>query len=212
MENFYSIPLPSHQECLDLMEAHGMLPHIREHSFRVLEVAAFLGQALVAAGFDLHLPLIEAGALLHDLGKTPCLGTAHNHALWGAAILRPLGYPEVAQVVAEHVRLEDNPGDPRPLREAEVVNYADKRVLHDRVVTLQVRFADLMERYGRTPEARARIAAVAAQTRALELKLFAPLDFSPLDPLPTKQFWRETWERCGWPSSPEANPPNGRSR
>ena len=206
------IPIPTPSECLELMAAHAMLPHIREHSFRVMEVAAFLGQALAEAGFDLHLPLIEAGALLHDLGKTPCLGTANNHALWGAAILGPLGYPQVARMVAEHVYLEENHGDPRPLREAEVVNYADKRVLHTRVVPLTVRFADLMERYGRTPEARVRIAATAARTRALEQKLFAPLDFSPLDLLPTNQFWRKTWERCGWPSSPEANPRNGRSR
>jgi hypothetical protein len=52
------------------------------------------------------------------------------------------------------------------------------------VVPLQIRFADLMERYGRTPEARGRIAATAARTRALEEKLFAPLRLSPLDLLP----------------------------
>jgi len=158
-----------------------MLPHIREHSFLVMEVAAFLGQALRESGFDLHLPLIEAGALLHDLGKTPCLGTPHNHARWGAKILRGLGYPEVAQVVAEHVNLEDQNGDPRPFREAEIVNYADKRVLHTRVVTLKGRFADLKARYGRTPETQARIAAMEVKTRALEEKLFGPLSFTPLD-------------------------------
>jgi uncharacterized protein len=166
------------------MEIHRMLPHIREHSFRVLEVAAFLGRALTDAGCPLSLPLIEAGALLHDLGKTPCLGTTNNHAQWGAEILRRLGYPEVARVVAEHVHLEENHRDPRPLREAEVVNYADKRVLHTRVVPLTVRFADIMERYGGTPEARGRIAVTAARARALEEKLFAPLRFSPLDLLP----------------------------
>ncbi len=36
-----------------------MLPNIREHSFRVMEVAVFLGEALAAAGFDLHLPLLR---------------------------------------------------------------------------------------------------------------------------------------------------------
>ena len=35
----------------------------------------FLGEALAEAGFDLYLPLVTVGALLHDLGKTPCLGT-----------------------------------------------------------------------------------------------------------------------------------------
>jgi len=161
------------------MATHGMLPNIREHSFLVMEVACFLGQALVQAGFDLHLQLIEAGALLHDLGKTPCLGTGRNHAQWGAEILHGLGYPEAAQVVAEHVYLVENNGDPRPFREAEVVNYADKRVLHDRVVTLEDRFADLMERYGLTVEARSRIAVAWAKVQALEERLFAPLGLSP---------------------------------
>jgi uncharacterized protein len=163
------------------MDTHAMLPNIREHSFRVMQVADRLAQALAAAGFTLHLPLISAGALLHDIGKTACLGTANNHAHLGADILVELGYPEVAQVVREHVRLEDGVEDPRPLRESEVVNYADKRVLHTQVVTLTERFADLQVRYGRTPEARVRIAAMEIRTQTLEEKLFAPLRLSPQD-------------------------------
>jgi hypothetical protein len=62
-----------------------------------------------------------------------------------------------------------------------VVNYADKRVLHDRVVSLGERFADLMVRYGRTPEARARIAVMELRTQVLEEKLFAPLSLTPPD-------------------------------
>ena len=158
-----------------------MLPNIREHSFRVMEVASFLGEALAEAGFDLYLPLVTVGALLHDLGKTACLGTLTNHAELGAGLLDELGYPHVAQVVREHVHLDGNILDPRPLREAEVVNYADKRVLHEAVVTLTARFADLKVRYGRTPEALARIKATEIRAMALEEKIFAPLQLSPLD-------------------------------
>jgi putative nucleotidyltransferase with HDIG domain len=175
------MPIPSLEECLALMDTHGMLPHIREHSFQVSRVAVFLGEALARAGHSLNLPLVEMGALLHDLGKTPCLGTGHNHALWGAEILRDLGYPEVAQVVAEHVYLEPKNGAPGFFREAEIVNYADKRVLHTEVVTLSHRFLDLQERYGRTPEARARIAVNRANSQVLEGKIFASLDLTPDD-------------------------------
>lgn len=176
-----TISLPTYSDCLALIAAHGMLPNIREHSFLVMQVADRLGRALAAAGYELHLSLISTGALLHDIGKTACLGTDLNHAHLGADILLPLGYPELAQVVREHVRLEDGVDDPRPLREAEVVNYADKRVLHAQVVTLEARFADLQVRYGRTPAARVRIAAMAVKTRVLEEKLFAPLHLRPLD-------------------------------
>ena len=71
MEKQNLIILPSHNQCLELMAAHDMLPNIREHSFRVMEVARFLGEALAEAGFDLFLPLVTAGALLHDLAENP---------------------------------------------------------------------------------------------------------------------------------------------
>jgi uncharacterized protein len=181
MEKLDLILLPSHNQCLELMEAHGMLPNIREHSFRVMEVARFLGEALAEAGFDLFLPLVTAGALLHDLGKTPCLGTLSNHAELGAGFLEELGYPHVAQVVREHVHLHHDISDTKLLREAELVNYADKRVLHETVVTLEARFADLRVRYGRTSEALARIQATHVKSRVLEDKIFAPLQLRPLD-------------------------------
>jgi uncharacterized protein len=205
------ILIPSYEECLDLMNAHGMLPNVREHSFAVMQVARFLGEALADAGFDLSLPLVSAGALLHDLGKTPCLGTLKNHAEWGAEILEESGYPHVAQVVREHVHLHDDI-DSSPLREAELVNYADKRVLHDQVVTLEARFADLKIRYGRTPEALVRINATETRSRALEDKIFACLSLTPSNLLHLNQYRRELWENCGWPSSPGENPRSGRSR
>jgi uncharacterized protein len=212
MEKLELILLPSHHQCLELMETHGMLPNIREHSFAVMEVARLLGEALEEAGFDLHLPLVTVGALLHDLGKTPCLGTLTNHAELGAGYLEELGYPHVAQVVREHVHLDGNILDPRPLREAEIVNYADKRVLHETVVTLEERFADLKVRYGRTPEALARIQATKIRARALEDKIFAPLALTPSNLLHLNHCRRESWENCGWPSSPGANPLSGKSR
>ncbi len=175
------IQMPSKDDCLALWDTHGMLPNIREHSLRVTQVALFLGEALAAAGFPLRLPLIEAAALLHDLGKTPCFKNGQKHADWGAAVLLELGYPEVAQIVKEHVYLAVDPAELQVPGETEVVNYADKRVLHTRVVTLSQRFADILERYGRTPENRARLAALEIQFHALEEKIFAPLDLHPMD-------------------------------
>jgi uncharacterized protein len=212
MKETPSLPIPSWAQCLELMEIHGMLPNIREHSFAVMQVARFMGDALTEAGFDLSLPLVEIGALLHDLGKTPCLGTLKNHAEWGALVLDDLGYPHVAQVVREHVYLNDDLLDLRSLREAEVVNYADKRVLHNEVVTMAARFADLKVRYGRTPEALARIQAMEARSQALEEKLFAPLALTPSELLHLNHCRRTSWRNCGWPSSLGANPRSGKSR
>jgi len=159
-----------------------MLPHIREHSFRVREVAVWLGEHLLQAGFALHLPLIEVGALLHDLGKTPCLGTGENHADWGARVLEDKGYPEVAEIVRQHIFLDPARIACHPFGEAEIVNYADKRVLHTQVVTLKERFTDLKKRYGQNhPDRLARIRAAELLARALEARLFQPLTVTPFD-------------------------------
>lgn len=188
--------VPDWAECLALMEEFGMLPHIREHSFMVQTVALELGQALLEAGIVVDLPLLRAGALLHDLGKTPCLGTGQDHAEWGAAVLAARGYPEVARVVRQHIRLED-PEAP-PFYEAAVVNYADKRVLHTKVVPLTERFADLKRRYGRTPEHLARIAFYEERSRRLEARLFAPLTLKPEDLLQLNHR-RLPWQSSGSP-------------
>jgi hypothetical protein len=77
------------------------------------------------------------------------------------------------------------------VREAEVVHYADKRVLHDRVVSVAERFADLKVRYGRTAEAIARLNLLETQTLELEHKLFSPLPAQPQDVLNINHWWRE---------------------
>lgn len=173
--------VPSRRHCLALMEQYDMLPHIREHSLLVTAVALRLGASLGEAGIPLDLPLIEAGALLHDIGKTPCLGTSKNHAEWGAQIVAAVGYPEVADLVREHIVVATDGRDPAAIREAEIVNYADKRVLHTQVVTLAARFADLKERYATGREARRRLAALEEKARRLEAKLFSHLNFTPAD-------------------------------
>jgi len=178
--HFKEIAVPSRTDCLALMEHYDMLPHIREHSLLVTAVALRVGTSLQEAGISLHLPLIEAGALLHDIGKPPCLGTSRNHAAWGAQMVNAVGYPEVAHLVREHIITVDGE-DPTVIREAEVVNYADKRVLHTQVVTLAVRFADLKDRYAKSEEARIRLAALEEKARRLEAKLFFHLNFTPAD-------------------------------
>ncbi len=176
-----SKPCPTRAQCLDLMTACGMLPNIRAHSWRVRDVALLLGNHLAAAGVELHLPLLEAGALLHDIAKTACLANGGEHARLGAQWLQDRGYPAVAEIIREHVWLSRHPAASGPLREVEIINYADKRVLHDQVVSLTARFVDLRRRYGRTPEILARLSRNEERSRILEQKIFSHLPITPAD-------------------------------
>ena len=63
--------------------------------------------------------------------------------------------------------------------EAEIVNYADKRVLHDQIVLLTDRLAYILERYGDGMESRERIMGLWGKSKELEKKIFSCLPFIP---------------------------------
>jgi uncharacterized protein len=143
--------IPDHMTCLELMERCQMLPHIREHCLTVSRVALALANELNKNGEQLNRGEIEAAALLHDITKTKSIHSRENHAETGAHLLRSLGYERIAQIVNAHISVPVLDASGR-VTEEEVVNYADKRVRHSSVVSLDQRFEDLMQRYGRNPE------------------------------------------------------------
>jgi putative nucleotidyltransferase with HDIG domain len=161
------------------MEDQGMLPNIRSHSLQVARVAQVLAVHLPASRPPLDLALLEAGALLHDIAKTECLKTKKRHTDIGGALLEARGYPEVAEIVAQHVTLNHGHSRPDRISEVELVHYADKRVLHEEIVDLQTRFEYLQSQYGRTSEDRKRIAALLENSLNQEKKIFRDLPFSP---------------------------------
>jgi len=90
------------------------------------------------------------------------------------------GYPEVGDLVRQHVRLDEYPS-PITLGEVEIINYADKRVLHDRVVSLEERLAYILGKYGKIAEHRQRIRQLWEKTKEMETEIFRTLTFSPDD-------------------------------
>lgn len=170
MDDTYAIP--ARQQCLELMEAHGMLPNIKAHSLTVCTYALSLAAAANARGCSFDLAAIEAAALLHDITKTRSLATDENHAATGAELLRELGFAPIAGMVEGHISPPKN-GD--GLSAEELISYADKRVLHDRVVSLEERFGYLYERYGRDARTVERITRARVRTEQIEAKLRALL-------------------------------------
>jgi len=102
--------------------------------------------------------MIRAAALLHDITKTRSFQTLEDHAETGARLVADLGYPEVGRIIGQHVRLESYPPARTP-SEAEIVNYADKRVLHDRIVSLDERMGYILKKYGDAPDDLSRLLA-----------------------------------------------------
>ena len=138
---------PSSEECMKLIEEYEMLPNIVAHSIQVKNVSVAIYNNLIVKS-NINLELLVASALLHDIAKTKSIHeNDRRHDLTGGRILRDLGFVEIAVIVENHVVFSgfDNEG---PLTEKEIIYYADKRVMHDKVVTIDVRVEDLAKRYG----------------------------------------------------------------
>jgi hypothetical protein len=73
------------------------------------------------------------------------------------------------------------PWDPDgPVTGAELLNYSDKRVQHETIVSLRDRFEDLLLRYGRgNAEVERRIHEDWGNISRVETKIFARLPFGP---------------------------------
>jgi len=164
--------IPNRQTCLDLIDASDMLPHIKKHSLTVCRVAVIIAQALNQHGKRYDLAEIEAAALLHDITKTRSLSTGENHSLTGAATVSAWGYHSIADIIRQHVTPDTVE---HTVTAAEIVSYADKRVLHDRVVPLHERFAYLKTRYGRSQQDLHRIDAAHHHTKHIEQRISAML-------------------------------------
>jgi uncharacterized protein len=105
--------------------------------------------ALELAGSDplFDRALLEAGGMLHDIGRSATHGIGHAQA--GAALLRERGWPEaVCRIVERHTgagltadecalhRILPRDCVPRTPEER-LVAYADKRLRGDRVVSME---------------------------------------------------------------------------
>jgi len=170
--------IPTREECIKLMGQYGMLENIVLHSLEVAKVAFFVSVELNKKGQNINLGLVEAASLLHDLAKTECLKTKEDHAQTGSQLLREIGYEEVGEVVAQHIWLRQE-GEASTVSEEEIVNYADKRVMHDRVVSLEERFRDLKRRYGGNQRAMDYLERLQKEIYRIENKIFLILQIDP---------------------------------
>jgi putative nucleotidyltransferase with HDIG domain len=125
-------------------------------------------------GVSINRNLVIAAALLHDITKTRSLETREPHDQSGGELLRELGFTRVGEIVEQHVILLDfNPQE--KLKEREIINYADKRVMHDRIVSLSERMEDLIQRYGTTEKIKNLIRQRESNTYAIEKKIAGSL-------------------------------------
>jgi uncharacterized protein len=171
--------IPPIKTCFVMMKRYGMLDNIKAHSVVVAKIALLIAEGLEKAGVDISIEKAAAGALMHDIGKTASLKYGGDHTEIGWQICLRNHFEEIADIVREHVLLKhyELEGD---FSEKEIVYYADKRVNHDMIVSLDDRLTYILERYGNNKKGlRLRIRKNFELCAKVEKKLFTKLDFGP---------------------------------
>jgi uncharacterized protein len=117
-----------------------------------------LAKAFNEKGYNVDLKLIEAGAMLHDIGRSQTHDV--DHAAVGGKIVRELGvYELVARIVDRHIgagipqdeakELGLPPGQYMPeTLEEKIVCYADKLMEGKKVVDISVTINHFIEKHG----------------------------------------------------------------
>lgn len=150
--------IPRRSEALELMEKLNLPPSIKRHSIKVAEKALEIGKKINKV--EVNKPLIEVGALLHDIGRSETHG--FEHGLAGGGILRSYSFSDdLARICETHILggldKEDARGVGLPEKsyipetiEEKIVCLADKYILEDQEVGVEERFNKWFNKYGRT--------------------------------------------------------------
>jgi uncharacterized protein len=94
--------LPNREQAVELLHKNNCSPQVISHCLAVADLAMETAGKLAAKGIKLNVGLIEAGALLHDLGRSK--NHTVDHAVVGAQIAKSIGLPEpVINIIKRHV-------------------------------------------------------------------------------------------------------------
>ena len=121
-------------------------------------LAVEMAERLRSRGVEVDVRLVEAGALLHDIGRSRTHDA--DHSAVGGRMIREMGLPEeLARIVDRHIGAGIPRAEARKLGlpkgvyvpktlEEKLVAYADKLVCGSRVVDMQVTIDDFASRLG----------------------------------------------------------------
>lgn len=203
--------LPNSQECFAILAEYHVPPHIVNHSKTVAKLAVFLARRLNENGTAVNTTLLEAACLLHDLLRVHDFKEAdynrfeqslpeEKQAKWqklrskykaishedAAYDILKEQYPAVALTIKRHryMALLDESEKPQCWEE-KLLYYADKRVMHDKIVPLRERLAEGHKRnifqHGSSAQSKINTAKVDPLIFQMEKEIFEKIGLDPLE-------------------------------
>jgi len=174
--------IPTATQIASLWDLHTLPEIKRNHSRLVSRVAVWFARRLIAEeeGIRIHIPLLEAAALLHDIDKAVQKLPHEHHPDAGVRILTNAGFAEVADLVRTHPlhAILDQNIAPKTI-EQKLLYLSDKMVKHT-IITVDERFA-LWRNEKLPPEAVEILDASYPKVKELESGICARLHIIPAD-------------------------------
>jgi uncharacterized protein len=164
--------LPTRSLCFDIIKKYHVPPNIVKHSLATAKLAVFLAKKLKEKDIAVDVELVERACLLHDVARicevkesdynnVGMTVTEQEKTAWNklkteynaihhedtAYELLKEQYPVLALTIKKHRYVSVLDENDRPdTWEEKIVYYADKRVMHDKIVTLKERLDDAHQR------------------------------------------------------------------
>ena len=147
-------PLPTREQAIQLLLENGCPPKVITHCEAVAESALEIADKLEKKGLKIDRKLVEAGALLHDLGRSK----THNvdHGVVGANMAESANLPEsLVKIIKRHVGGGITPEEAKAFGwpedvyvpvtlEEKIVSYADKLIDRSKPVSITVEIGRLL--------------------------------------------------------------------
>jgi len=203
--------LPTRGDCFELLKQHRVPEHIIKHSIVAAKLAVFLAEKLEEKGISVDVEIVDRACLLHDIARPCDFGepgynsskqavTEQDNAKWQQLKVKYQGlchediayellrkkYPELATTVKKHryVAILNEKEKPTTWEE-KLVYYADKRIMHDRIVPLKERLEEAHKRnihlHARQTQSDINISKVDQLIFKLEEEIFSKIDLNPLE-------------------------------
>ncbi len=207
--------LPTRQECFKLLEEYRVPRHVISHCLVVNKISIYLAKKLLEKGEKINVELVDTASLLHDFLRVCDFKnfdpeffdqeiTEEDRKKWDGLREKYKGYdheiaafdffkdkyPELAQTIKMHkYRAIKDIGFEN--WEEKIVHYADKRVMHDKIVSLAERFEDGHIRNAAKDNSCNDVDDIDNMIYDLEKEIFSKLDITSddilvLQPLDTK--------------------------
>ena len=203
--------LPNRKECLAILAEYHVPQHIVNHSQTVAKLAVFLAQRLNKNGAAVNVTILEGACLLHDLlrvhdfkesdykrfernlpeqekAKWQSIRAKYKsipHELAAYDILKDK-YPATALTIKRHryMALLDEKDCPETW-EDKLLYYADKRVMHDKIMPLKQRLAEGHKRnihlHGSAAQSKVNTSKVDLLIYEMEKEIFEKIGLDPLE-------------------------------